>query len=185
MVNFNLVYLVWLLSEIILNILTRSSAKDLKQKDKGSMLTGWVMITVAIAAGITCAIYTSSFILPTLLMYYTGIAILVLGMVIRFTAIWQLGKMFTVDVTIRHNHRIKKDGLYSLLRHPSYTGMLLSFAGFGLSLNNYLSVVVVVVVVFASLLYRIGIEEKVLKEQFGEEYETYCKNTYRLIPFVY
>lgn len=185
MINLNLIYLIWLLSEIMLNSFTRSGAKDLQKKDNGSMLTGWITSTAAIAAGISCALYTSLDILPSFLMYYTGMTIILLGMIIRFTAVWQLGKMFTVDVTIRDNHRIKKDGLYSLLRHPSYTGMLLSFAGFGISLNNYLSAMVVVFLVLAALLYRIRIEEKVLNEQFGKEYQTYCQNTYRLIPFVY
>jgi protein-S-isoprenylcysteine O-methyltransferase Ste14 len=111
--------------------------------------------------------------------------IILAGMVFRFMAILSLGKMFTVDVTIRDNHLIKKDGLYKTLRHPSYTGMILSFIGFGISLNNWISLIIIIVLVVPAMLYRIKIEEKLLIDHFGSDYVEYAKKTYRLVPWIY
>ena len=116
---------------------------------------------------------------------YLGLALTVLGMVFRFYSIWSLGRNFTVDVTIREGHKLHTDGVYGLLRHPSYTGMFLSFVGFAVSLNTWLGLLAIVVCVGASIAYRINIEEKALLKAFGEEYSNYQKHTYRLIPWVF
>jgi protein-S-isoprenylcysteine O-methyltransferase Ste14 len=106
-------------------------------------------------------------------------------MIIRFIAIYSLGRFFTVDLTIKDNHKIKKDGLYRLLRHPSYSGSLLSFLGYGLSLNDWISLIVIFIPVTIAFLYRIRIEEKLLTDQFGNDYIDYMKKTNCLIPFIY
>jgi protein-S-isoprenylcysteine O-methyltransferase Ste14 len=93
--------------------------------------------------------------------------------------------MFTVDVTIRENHKIKKDGLYKILRHPAYSGMIISFIGFGLSLNNWISFLVVAIPITSVMILRIKAEEASLLKQFGNEYSDYIKTTYRLMPWVY
>lgn len=71
------------------------------------------------------------------------------------------------------------------MRHPSYTGSLITFFGFGLALNNWLSLAIVFIPTLYTMLYRIRVEEKVLMEQFGEKYITYSNKTKRLIPFIY
>ena len=107
------------------------------------------------------------------------------GMVMRLVAVKQLGKFFTVDVTIRKGHQLMKNGVYKYIRHPSYTGSLLSFIGYGISLNNYVALATVLIPVVGSFIYRINIEEKALTEQFGQHYSDYKTTTKRLIPFIY
>jgi len=114
-----------------------------------------------------------------------GLAMIWLGVVLRLLVIRTLGPYFTVDVTIRENHRLKTDGFYKHLRHPSYTASLISFAGFGLALNNWLSFVVVFLPVLFVFVIRIRIEEQVLIEKFGSEYLDFQKSTNALIPFIY
>jgi protein-S-isoprenylcysteine O-methyltransferase Ste14 len=116
---------------------------------------------------------------------YLGLIIIGVGIIIRFIAIYSLGRFFTVDVTIRQNRQLKKDGLYKIVRHPSYSGSIISFIGFGLSLNNWISLFVVTIAIFTAFMKRIRVEESVLQNQFGEEYTKYAKKTYRLIPWVY
>ena len=96
-----------------------------------------------------------------------------------------LGKYFTVDVTIRKDHQLKTDGFYSLVRHPSYAFSLLTFFGLAIVLNNYIATIVLLVPVVSMFIYRINIEEKALKDQFGKDYCDYMKKTKRLIPFIY
>ncbi len=185
MMIFRLIWITWCASEILLNRLMRSSSNDKKGKDKGSLRFIWIMIVLAISFGFIFANHVKVPISNQSLISYAGLVIIIVGMVIIFLSIWTLGKYFTVDVTIRDNHKIKKDGFYSIIRHPSYSGSLLSFIGFGISLNNWLSLITVVILIMISFLYRIKIEEKILIEQFGNEYLDYRENTYRLIPLIY
>jgi protein-S-isoprenylcysteine O-methyltransferase Ste14 len=180
-----IIWIIWWISEIMLRKLMRSGSKDKKGLDKGSIGFIWIMITLAISSGIIFSYYSKFCISEQLLISKVGLAIIVFGMILRFIAIRTLGKLFTVDVTIRDDHKIKKDGIYKIIRHPSYSGSLLSFIGFGISLNNWLSLIAVIILISIGLINRIRIEEKVLLDQFGADYLDYKKNTYRLIPWIY
>jgi len=185
MVLFYAIWVLWFLSEILLNRLLRSGKSDRKGVDKGSIRIIWITIGIANTSGILAAIFLKLPISQTLLIPLLGLALIVLGMILRFAAIWSLGRFFTVDVTIRENHIVKQSGLYKAIRHPSYLGSLLSFIGFGFSLNNWVSVVLITVLLTWAMLHRIAIEEKVLVKQFGEEYISYMKHSRRLIPWIY
>ena len=106
-------------------------------------------------------------------------------MVVRFIAIRTLGRFFTVNLALHNNHNLIKTGLYKYIRHPAYTGSLLSFTGLGLSLNNWSSLVIIFIPVLVSFIYRINIEEKMLLQLFGEDYNLYKKYTKKLIPLLY
>lgn len=114
-----------------------------------------------------------------------GLILIISGMIVRFFAIRALGEYFTVNLGIDHGHKLINHGLYKYIRHPSYTGSLLSFFGFGLSLNNWISMLVVVIPVLLSFIYRIHIEEDLLRAEFGSAYEDYCNRTKRLVPLIY
>jgi len=182
---FNIVYICWLLSEIILNRVLRSRRGDQPLKGKQSLTIIWIAAIAATVAAANIAEYTRFPITDWAGIGWLGIGLILLGMAIRFIAIISLGRFFTVDVAIRQGHMLKKDGMYKYIRHPAYTGSLLSFLGFGVSLNNWVSLVVVVIPVTAAFLYRIRLEEEMLVASFGGEYERYKKETYRLLPGVY
>jgi protein-S-isoprenylcysteine O-methyltransferase Ste14 len=117
-----------------------------------------------------------------LILLWTGIVIFFIGAVIRWTAIFQLRKEFTVDVSISKNHKIKDDGLYRYIRHPSYLGLLLEFLGFSLLYDNWYSLLIINIPIFVAMVYRIKIEEELLTGAFGIEYENYKRRTKRIIP---
>jgi protein-S-isoprenylcysteine O-methyltransferase Ste14 len=185
MTIFTIIWSVWFISVVVLSRLLRSSQYDKKGQDKGSFGIIWITVGIAITLAIYCTVYINFPISSLLIIPYIGLILMVLGMIIRFIAVWSLGRLFTVDVTIRENHVIKKEGLYSIIRHPSYSGSLVSFVGFSISLNNWLSLLIITILVTLAMLYRIRIEEKLLIDQFGSEYTEYMKRTYRLIPFIY
>jgi protein-S-isoprenylcysteine O-methyltransferase Ste14 len=163
----------------------RSGSTDKEGQDKGSLKYIWIIIAFAITSGVLLANYVDLPISNNQIIPYFGLAMVVAGMILRFISIWTLGRLFTVDVTIRDDHKIKKDGAYKLLRHPSYTSSVLSFIGFGVSLNNWLSVISVTILVTIAFSYRIKVEEKTLVEHFGSDYSDYMKKTYCLIPWIY
>jgi protein-S-isoprenylcysteine O-methyltransferase Ste14 len=182
---FIITYIAWVLSEILLNRILHSKSSDKKNTDKGSLIVLWTTIMVSITVSVFIA---NNIYLPVLLnpvIQYVGLAMIYIGITIRIIAIVSLGQFFTVDVTIRENHKLKKDGIYKYLRHPSYSGSLLSFIGLGLTMNNWISLLLISLSIIISFIYRISIEEKVLIEQFGSEYTDYQKFTRRIIPYIY
>jgi protein-S-isoprenylcysteine O-methyltransferase Ste14 len=106
-------------------------------------------------------------------------------LVMRWLAILSLGRLFTVDVAIMQNHHVVRRGIYKWIRHPSYSGALLSFLGLGTAFSNYFSIAVIFVPICAAFLYRIQVEERALLAAFGDEYREYCATTRRLIPWLY
>jgi len=78
-----------------------------------------------------------------------------------------------------------RSGLYRVVRHPSYLGLLMVFVAIGIHSRNLIGFVVAVVPTTAALIYRIQVEEQALQEAFGEEYAQYSQVTKRLVPGVY
>jgi protein-S-isoprenylcysteine O-methyltransferase Ste14 len=118
-------------------------------------------------------------------LFWLGIALIVAGMIIRATAILTLRRFFTVRVTIQESHELIDRGLYKIIRHPSYTGALVSFVGLGFAFGNWLSLALVLAGAFIGLGYRIRVEEAALTDHFGERYRAYSARTKRLIPGIY
>jgi len=82
-------------------------------------------------------------------------------------------------------NRVVSSGPYRLLRHPSYTALLMVFLGMGLCMGNTLSIAAIMLSTGAALLYRMRIEENLLLSGLGEEYRAYMSRTKRLIPGLY
>ncbi|AZA78615.1 isoprenylcysteine carboxylmethyltransferase family protein [Chryseobacterium sp. G0186] len=182
---FTISMVAWFLSEFLYKNILKSNKEDKKDKDKSTLNILWLAIPFSIAAAITISRLSTLPIIHENWIFYLGEAFILIGMIFRFIIIRSLGKYFTVDVTIRQDHKIKKEGFYRYLRHPSYAFSLLTSLGLGLYLNNWLSMVFAFVPPFLAFAYRIKIEEQALVEQFGEEYLEYRKKTKKLIPFIY
>jgi protein-S-isoprenylcysteine O-methyltransferase Ste14 len=182
---FEIIWICWFLSEILLNRIFRSKKTDSKNFDKNSLRLIWLTIIISITLGVLSKSYLNCPISETSWLRYFGLLIIVAGMILRFIAIKTLGKFFTVDLSIHDSHKLISKGLYKYIRHPAYAGSLLSFFGFALSLNNWISLIIIFVPVLSSFIYRINIEEKMLIEELGLKYNDYKKNTKRLIPMIY
>ena len=180
-----LIYLFWALSEILINRFMRSKTGDKKDQDKKSLAFIWITIVVSITLAIYISINYYFPISTSHAIKYFGSGLIFTGVILRGIIISSLGTYFTADVTIRQGHQLKKDGFYKYLRHPSYSASLLSFIGFGISLNNCISLIVIVAAILFAFIRRINVEEKTLTEHFGQEYIDYKKSTKRLIPFIY
>ena len=115
----------------------------------------------------------------------TGLALLVAGTALRWAAIRALWSYFTVNVSILEGQRVVRQGLYGVVRHPSYTGLLLRYLGFGLAFANWVSAALVFLPLLCATVYRIRVEEEALREHFGEEYAAYASVTKRLVPGIY
>lgn len=173
------------LSEIALLVTRRSGART-KSHDRNSLALLWVVIFASIALGIWMGLAYPGATLPyPRVFYFIGLLLFIGGVALRWYSIWRLGRFFTVDVAIANQHRLIDSGPYRIVRHPSYTGALIAFVGFGFCLGNWWSILCVIVPITAAFLWRIRIEERALADALGHDYGAYVQRTKRLLPFVY
>ena len=88
-------------------------------------------------------------------------------------------------MALHPDHRVVRAGPYRWLRHPSYSGALIAFAGLGVLAGNAWSLGIILIGTGAAFAYRIAVEERALRARLGEEYTDYSRVTRRLIPFLY
>jgi len=177
--------LLWIGSEAAYN--RRRSGDRRREQDRGTLRLLHVAVYGAIAVALLLAWqgivrFAASWRMPLL---WTGCVVMAAGLLLRAWSVRVLAEHFTVDVAIRPGHALIRSGPYRLLRHPSYTGALLTFYGFSLALGSAVSLAVIAVVVTAAFLWRIEVEEAVLRRAFPETYAQYARETKRLIPFVW
>lgn len=114
-----------------------------------------------------------------------GICLMLLGIVIRVSAVLTLRKAFTLNVQITSRQRLITSSLYRKIRHPAYTGSILSLLGIALALRDLVSVGIVLVCCLVCYQIRIAVEEVALEIRFKEEYILYKHNTYKLFPYIF
>jgi protein-S-isoprenylcysteine O-methyltransferase len=177
--------LTFLVSEVLLTV-TRRSAGTGERRDRRTLGMLWVVILLSVAASLFVTARLPATALPSAELFRTaGAALFVGGLALRWWSIVTLGRFFTVDVQVARDHEVVQKGPFALVRHPSYTGLLLAFVGFGFSLANWLALVVLLVPIIAALLRRIDVEEQALVNALGERYRSYMERTKRLVPGIY
>jgi protein-S-isoprenylcysteine O-methyltransferase Ste14 len=112
----------------------------------------------------------------------TGLFVMWIGLAIRIWAVLVLGSAFRTTVEVDAGQRLVDRGPYRLVRHPSYSGILLIAFGYGLTLGNWLSVVILILIPLGTMLRRIAVEEATLTEVIGQPYVAYKERTKRLVP---
>ena len=115
---------------------------------------------------------------------WIGVALLVVGGVVRLWPVFVLGRRFSGLVAIQPNHTLVTNGIYGVIRNPSYLGLLLSSFAWALAFRSGIAIVLTILMI-PPLIARMNAEERLLRSQFGDEYDAYYKRTSRLIPHVY
>jgi protein-S-isoprenylcysteine O-methyltransferase Ste14 len=176
----------WLALEILVTIVTRTRRGGGKVQDRGSMLLIWIVIACSMSVSAWAQIALPAATVHNVNWLKTlAVGVLVGGLTIRLAAILSLGRSFSANVAIRTEQKIQRTGLYRIVRHPSYLGLLLIFGAVGLHSHNLASFAIMLVPTTLALLYRIRVEEAVLLEAFGDDYAAYSQETKRLIPGIH
>jgi protein-S-isoprenylcysteine O-methyltransferase Ste14 len=182
---FYVVYALWLFSELVIGgIIPRSRRRGapIIYEDKSSRpliaLSTFLSLMIAF-------LFASSGIasLPTGA-FYLGIGLMIVGILLRQWSIAVLGRYFSRTVGIQEGQAVVDWGPYRLVRHPAYTGSLLTTVGLGFVLQSWGAVLVLIAFFGVAFGYRIHVEEGVLISELGDEYIAYAKRTKRLIPYV-
>jgi protein-S-isoprenylcysteine O-methyltransferase Ste14 len=108
----------------------------------------------------------------------------VVGGALRIWPVFVLGRRFSGLVAIQPGHTLLTKGIYGVVRHPSYLGLLINSLGWGLAFRSAIGILLALLIV-PLLLARINSEERLLQSQFGSEYDAYRSTTWRLIPGLY
>jgi protein-S-isoprenylcysteine O-methyltransferase Ste14 len=114
--------------------------------------------------------------------FAVGLILMGAGIAIRQWAVALLGRFFTTDVRVHPGQTVVERGPYRWVRHPSYTGMLITFVGIGLALGNWAALGALAVLPTIGLVYRIRIEERALLDGLGEPYRRFAASRSRLVP---
>jgi protein-S-isoprenylcysteine O-methyltransferase Ste14 len=115
---------------------------------------------------------------------WIGVGVLAIGGVVRILPTYILGNRFSGLVAIQPGHRLVTNGIYGVIRHPSYLGLMLYSVGWALVFRSGVGLLLVALMV-PPLLARIRSEETLLRAHFGGEHEQYRARTWRMIPGVY
>ena len=178
--------LTYFISELLLTVTRRSRSQTGTKQDRSTLGVLWVVIMASVTAGVYAAAHWRAAALPNgQLLTVTGVILFVAGLILRWWAIITLGRFFTVDVTIEKDHELVELGPFRVVRHPSYTGVLLAFFGYALTLHNWAALLVTVVPIFAAFIRRINVEEEALSNALGSRYADYMMRTKRLVPLIY
>ncbi|MFB7139381.1 methyltransferase family protein [Gottfriedia sp. NPDC056225] len=190
---FTLLFIFFLISEVIIKIYADINRLRSFNKRKSSDVGSIFIAIIGLFGSLQLSFFlsndsmSSSVIrlhLPNFIFFF-GVFFMLGGVVLRCVSVLTLKRAFTVVVQTTVNQKLIKHGMYKFLRNPSYTGLLLFTIGVALSLRNLTAVILSLILFTVCFGIRIIVEEKALRTRFGQEFDEYCINTWRLIPFIW
>jgi protein-S-isoprenylcysteine O-methyltransferase len=178
-------YAAWLAVEIGIWSRDRRRVAGARE-DRGSFFG----IVIAITAAMFCAfaatrIGAARIPAPPPLLAGAGAVLIWLGIALRVWAVRTLGRYFRITVTIQDDHRLIDTGPYRHLSNPSYSGGLLSLAGVGLAIGNWISLSALILLPAIGFATRIRAEEASLAGRFGDAFVQYRRARWALVPFLW
>jgi protein-S-isoprenylcysteine O-methyltransferase len=181
---FGVSYSCWFLMEMW--ILSRDMRRFRgRTSDRGSFFGFFIAIPTALVIAFNAPSrfpeWTFSFGWPA----WLGIAMMWAGMAFRLWAVLTLGAFFRTSVVVQEGHQLVTAGPYRWLRHPSYTGVIVTLTGIGLAQDSWVSLAAMAVLPTLAIAYRIHTEERALTEQFGEAYRDFRKTHSAVIPVIW
>jgi protein-S-isoprenylcysteine O-methyltransferase Ste14 len=143
------------------------------------------LIATAIVVNLAPHVVPAAAIRPGAVAFAVGMVILLAGLVLRGWSFKALGEYFTHTVMVSSDQPVIAAGPYRLLRHPSYTAVLLAGIGVGLASANWAGLAGLTLLLLAPLLWRIHTEENALMTTVGDRYHAYAAQHKRLVPLVW
>ena len=177
-----LIYAFWLILIAYLTV----SAIGVKRETQGHLLQSFGLMFAIIAAFLLPYLPIFSFVNfapvnPAL--SSVGVILCVAGMAFLVWARQHLGKNWSQTVSAKIGHELVMSGPYRYVRHPMYAGGLLAAIGSAIVCGG--AFIFLLVILGALFLWRVGAEDKLMAEQFPNEYLEYKKRTKALIPFIW
>ena len=115
---------------------------------------------------------------------WIGTVVFAMALFLLWRSHADLGRNWSATLQIRREHSLITDDIYRHIRHPMYAAHLLWAIAQGLLLENWLAGWAFLVISVPFYLLRVPKEEKMMLEQFGQEYRQYISRTGRMIPYL-
>lgn len=165
----------------------KASRKEASVQDRGSMgiLVGLQWVGLALNFLLAGLFPAAAIPWHRTALFSIGVILILLGVALRWYAIWTLGRYFTRDVAVSADQKVVQTGPYRSIRHPAYSGTFLTMLGVGLAMTNWASLVTLLICVLIGHMYRLSVEEKALIQTIGQPYVEYMHRTRLFIPLVF
>lgn len=176
---------IWAIVEIAIVVKTRTLDESKPAAFRSAKWIWWAIIASLLMALAFKRLQLVPIPLDYQLRQIIALFIFSFGLALRFYAIASLGRFFTTTAMVQDQHQFINHGPYSIIRHPAYSGLLISFFAAGLAMGDGLALLSLCAPLAYVLAKRIQYEESLLVGYFGQVYYDYCQCTKKLIPWVY
>lgn len=178
--------LLWLVFSIYWTIASTNSAKARSSESKASTAFHQIVLNVALLLLFIPVPGLTGWFLPRRFYFLVGVGVIVQAafFLLAVSARRHLGRNWSAEVRIGEGHELVRTGPYRMLRHPIYTAMLGMFAGTAIASSQYHALLAIAILVIAYL-RKTRLEENIMRETFGVEWDSYQKNTWRLVPLLF
>ena len=175
---------VWVLSELLVFATHVSGSADRGQdRFSGVALVAGVLLAISVGSRLARGVPEMAIEPGAVAVFWVGVALGFAGIALRWYAIRSLGRFFRMRVMTVPDQVVVESGPYALMRHPSYTGALLTVLGVMLCSTNWLTLASFLIAL-PGFAYRIAVEERALVGALGDPYRDYMRRTKRLIPYL-
>ena len=179
------IFIIWcliILSERLV-IKKHDNIQVKEKKDKGTYFL--VYFTVLFSISISFILSSEEITRLPYLIFYIGIGFVIIGILVREYSFYTLGSFFSFEIKVFEGHKLIDKGPYKFIRHPAYSGLVLSIIGISLCVRSLIAVLIVMIMCFIAVGLRIKFEENLLFIKFGQDFVNYKKKTKKVIPFIY
>lgn len=178
--------ILWVLFSIYWTVASKNSAKSQSSESKASTAFHQIVLNAALLLLFIPLPGLRGWFLPQEFHFLVAVGVVVQigGFILAVWARRHLGRNWAAEVRIGEGHELVRTGPYRALRHPIYTAMLVMFIGTAISSGQYHALLGVALLVVAYL-RKTRLEENILRQTFGPEWDTYQRDTWRLVPLVF
>ncbi len=183
----NIIAACWSLFCIIWLLAAVSTKRSVYRESGAQRLRYWILLIVAyllLTRGQRLPYpFNVRFISVTEIVRWMAAILCCAGLAFCVWARATLGRNWSGSITLKEGHELIERGPYRLVRHPIYTGMMAMILAAAIA-YGYLSGILAVVLAFASFWIKLSAEEKLMLQQFPDQYKSYRQRVKRIIPFV-
>jgi protein-S-isoprenylcysteine O-methyltransferase Ste14 len=178
--------ILWVMFSIYWTVASKNSAENKSSESKASTAFHQIMLNVALLLLFIPVPGLKGWFLPQRFHFLVVVGVIIQAAFFLLAA-WarrHLGRNWSAEVRIGEGHELVRTGPYRMLRHPIYTAMLGMFLGTAIASSQYHALVGVAILVLAYL-RKTRLEENILRETFGAEWDAYRRKTWALVPLLF